>query len=76
MNSRRNSMRCTAAAGALLLGIGLASLASAADGVIEINQASVKAAGGFPFVISQPGSYRLTGNLDVTDATARHGTAP
>ena len=45
----------------------------AVDGVIEINQASVKAAGAFPFVISKSGSYRLTSNLDVTDATARAG---
>ena len=39
----------------------------AADGVIEINQASVEAAGGFPFEITQAGSYRLTGNLEVDD---------
>lgn len=38
---------------------------AAANGRIEINQASVNAAGGFPFTISQPGSYMLTGNLDV-----------
>jgi Right handed beta helix region len=37
--------------------------ALAGDGRIEINQASVNAAGGFPFVISQPGSYVLTGDL-------------
>src|SRR5262245_11425475 len=35
----------------------------ATDGVIEINQAKVVANGGFPFTISQPGSYRLTSNL-------------
>ena len=40
----------------------------AADGVIEINQASVEAAGGFPFEISESGSYKLTGNLEVGDA--------
>ena len=40
----------------------------AADGVIEINQASVEAAGGFPFEISESGSYKLTGNLEVDDA--------
>ena len=50
----------------------------AVDGVIEINQAKVKAGGVtpgdtplFPVTISQSGSYRLTGNLDVADATAR-----
>jgi hypothetical protein len=35
----------------------------AADGQILINQATVNAAGGFPYVISQAGSYRLSGNL-------------
>ena len=37
----------------------------AVDGVVLVNQSTVIAAGGFPFVISQPGSYRLTGNLTV-----------
>jgi len=37
----------------------------AADGQILINQATVTAAGGFPYVISQPGSYKLSGNLVV-----------
>jgi hypothetical protein len=40
----------------------------AVDGVVLINQSSVMAAGGFPYVISQPGSYRLSGNLTVPDA--------
>ncbi len=39
----------------------------AADGVIEINQAAVEANGGFPYVINEPGSYLLTGNLTVPD---------
>ncbi len=46
--------------------------ASATDGVIEINQARALAGGitpgdtaGFPVTLSQPGQYRLTGNLDV-----------
>ncbi len=39
----------------------------AADGVIEINQVAVEADGGFPYVISEPGSYQLTGNLIVPD---------
>jgi hypothetical protein len=33
--------------------------------VIAIDQATVRAAGGFPFTISRPGSYKLTGNLNV-----------
>ena len=37
--------------------------ASAADGQILINQATVTAAGGFPYAISQEGSYKLSGNL-------------
>lgn len=45
--------------------------AHATDGVIEINQAKVTAAGGFPYVISQPGSYRLTSNLTLPDANTK-----
>lgn len=72
---RRNEARLLATVGVLV--VWLAAPAAAVDGVLEINQASVKAAGGFPFVISQTGSYRLTGNLDVTDVTARPpGMAP
>ena len=44
------------------------SPAGAVDGVLEINQTIVGAAGGFPYTISAPGSYRLTGNLVVTAA--------
>ncbi len=47
----------------------LVPAAFAVDGVIEINQASVDAAGGFPFSISDSGSYRLTSNLDVPAST-------
>jgi hypothetical protein len=50
-----------------------ATPAAAVDGVIEINQAAALAGGitpgdtpGFPVTLSQPGSYRLTGNLDTT----------
>lgn len=53
------------------------SPAAAVDGVIEINQARAMAGGvsagddpGFPVTLSQPGSYRLTGNLDVTGQSA------
>jgi hypothetical protein len=49
-----------------------ATPAAAADGVIEINQVRAEAGGvtpgdepGFPVTLSEPGSYRLTGNLDV-----------
>lgn len=43
----------------------LPATAFAVDGVVLINQASVTGAGGFPFTISQPGSYKLSGNLVV-----------
>ena len=46
------------------------SLAVGADGVREINQAAVLAAGGFPYTISEPGSYQLTGNLSVPADTS------
>src|SRR5271170_3750944 len=39
--------------------------AFAVDGVVLINQSTVTAAGGFPYTITQPGSYRLSGNLTV-----------
>lgn len=59
---RRRSPGCLAAA------MGLAQLFSASashgvDGVIEINNASILAAGGYPFFIGVPGSYVLTGDL-------------
>lgn len=48
--------------------------AEAVDGVIEISQVRAEAGGvtpgdtpGFPATLSQPGSYRLTGNLVVPD---------
>jgi hypothetical protein len=44
----------------------VASRAVASDGRIEINQHVVLAAGGFPFVIRQAGSYVLTGDLTLT----------
>src|SRR5437870_9702881 len=37
--------------------------AFAVDGVVLINQSTVMAAGGFPYIITQPGSYKLSGNL-------------
>jgi hypothetical protein len=57
--------------------LGVAGAARAVDGVIEINQAKAMAGGlngslvsdppGFPVSITQPGSYRLTGDLTVPD---------
>ena len=44
----------------------MASSALAIDGVVLINQSTVMAAGGFPFIINQPGSYKLSGNLTMT----------
>ncbi len=59
---------------ALTLTIGLLPVAGAsAQGYIEINQAIVDAGGGFPYVISAPGSYQLTGNLT---KTAADGSVP
>jgi hypothetical protein len=48
---------------ALLLFATFSTAAFAVDGVTLINQATVQAAGGFPYTISQPGSYKLSGNL-------------
>jgi hypothetical protein len=39
--------------------------AFAVDGITLINQSTVMAAGGFPYSISVPGSYKLSGNLTV-----------
>jgi parallel beta-helix repeat protein len=48
-----------------------AASAGAVDGTIEINQAKVMAAGGFPYVINSTNtSYRLTGSLTVSSTTA------
>lgn len=55
--------------------MGINGPALAVDGVIEINQARANAGGvtpgdapGFPVTISVSGSYRLTSNLNVSDA--------
>ena len=70
MANRRFLVRATLALS--LLG-GLAGHALAVDGVIEINHERALAGGitpgdapGYPVTITEPGSYRLTGNLDVT----------
>lgn len=41
--------------------------AHASDGVIEIYHAKIMASSGYPYLISQPGSYRLTSNLTQAD---------
>ena len=56
--------------GVLVLAMALTAVcAFAVDGVTLINQSTVTAAGGFPYSISQPGSYRLSGNLVVPGDT-------
>ena len=57
-----------------LLTLTLALPALAVDGVLEINQACAESTGcfagdspGFPVTIQDPGSYRLTGALVLTD---------
>jgi hypothetical protein len=51
---------------AALLMLAYAGVAGAVDGTIEINQAKVTASGGFPYIITTSGSYRLTSNLTVS----------
>jgi len=58
----------------LLFFLGTSGRALAVDGVVEINQAKASAGGvtvgdaaGLPVTISEPGSYRLTGNLTIPD---------
>lgn len=53
---------------ALILVTGFVRVAHAVDGVFLITQNLVNASGGFPYTISQPGSYRLASNLTVPDA--------
>ena len=67
---------------AFLIVLGFASETWAAPGVIEINQVRALAGGvtagdaaGFPVTISTPGSYQLTGNLDLTAVTPATTTA-
>jgi hypothetical protein len=72
MSGARVAVR-VAAVSILLLAMIPGRTSLAVDGVIEINQARAAAGGingsltsdpaGFPVVISQPGSYRLTGSL-------------
>src|SRR5271170_7097769 len=64
---RTRSMSATLTAVAVLA---LGASAGAVDGTVEINQAKVTAAGGFPYAIATGGSYRLTGNLTVASGSA------
>lgn len=48
---------------ALVFFCGIPTCLFAVDGQVLINQATVNAAGGFPYKITQPGSYKLSGNL-------------
>jgi|JI8StandDraft_2_1071088.scaffolds.fasta_scaffold37363_2 hypothetical protein len=53
----------SAVAAIAVAGLGLMGTAAAVDGVVLIDQARVNAAGGFPYKITAPGSYRLASNL-------------
>ena len=50
----------------IFLALSSAMPAFAVDGTVLINQATVNAAGGFPYVITQSGSYKLSGNLVIS----------
>ncbi len=52
---------------AVSLALLLPQLASASDGVVEINHDTIMAAGGYPYVIQAAGSYMLTGILTPPD---------
>ena len=53
-----------------------ATSAFAVDGTTLINQSTVMAAGGFPYTITASGSYRLSGDLLVTNSTGINILAP
>jgi hypothetical protein len=52
------------------LAVLLSVSAFAVDGTVLINQATVMTAGGFPYKILQPGSYKLSGNLVATSGAS------
>jgi hypothetical protein len=54
----------------LLFAVLITRSAFAIDGQVLINQSTVMAMGGFPYVISSAGSYKLSGPLNVT--TTKH----
>jgi hypothetical protein len=62
MEMRQDTLRLLAGCLCAAL-VGAVESARAVDGVIEINDASILAAGGYPGVIGAPGSYVLTSNL-------------
>jgi hypothetical protein len=69
--SMRRAALAASAASALALGALQPALAT--NGVVDINQARALAGGvtagdtpGFPIIISESGSYRLTSNIDIT----------
>ncbi len=57
-----NNLLSTVTISALTL---VALQATADDKTVLIDQAMIQAAGGFPYKITKPGNYRLTGNLHV-----------
>src|SRR6185437_2583451 len=64
----RNPMSTKVLVRLICIAVLLSISAFAVDGVVLINQNTVIAAGGFPYHITQAGSYRLTSNLVVTTA--------
>jgi hypothetical protein len=65
MMPRRSAL--IAAMGGAMVALAGASPVRGSDGVIEISQSQIAAGSGFPYTITQPGSYLLTSNLVVSD---------
>jgi hypothetical protein len=64
---------------ALVLGIALMMVpvcGFAIDGQVLINQSTVIASGGFPYRITQPGSYKLSGNLALNTSQNANYSGP
>jgi hypothetical protein len=59
-----------------LLAMAISTPLFAADGTTLINQVQVVLSGGFPYQITQSGSYTLSGNLVSPSNTAINITAP
>jgi hypothetical protein len=55
---------------ALIILLSFTTIVEAVDGVTEISQAGIEAGGGFPYLVTSPGTYRLTSNLDVRGETS------
>jgi hypothetical protein len=62
---RKNMMKTAS----VLLAMAFGPSAFGAEGIKMINQSTVMTAGGFPYVLSQPGSYKLSGNLTMSTTT-------